>query len=250
MKKKLSTFIVTLLGCLAFSSCSNSKKEITYTEALSILKKIDMEINYTPVTNIPKSYILSEKTNSYKDGNKIIENAVIDREIDQNNHYSFLRIKGTYEGRDYIHENWTYVARKNNVSCDYYNFVENGKISNTRYRQESEQSYESWDSVAKSDIVEMQRLYARMAKEYYIHFSELEENAEKSEFYSDAVGSLYAYISSDTETYSCEFDNYWFKSGTHKNFSEDTYYEASVSWNKCEISAPNLDFYPLLEKIS
>ncbi len=215
-----------------------------------MLKKIDMEINYTPVTNIPKSYILGEETNSYNDGDREIENASVDREIDQNNHYSFLRVKGTYQGKPYIHENWTYVARKSNVSCDYYNFIEDGKLVNKRYRQETEQSFESWDKVAESDIEEMQRLYARMAKDYYTKLLEMENDVNEGEYRSDAAGSLYVYASNDENVYSCEFESYWFKSGYHLNRLENTYYKASVSWNKCEISAPNLDYYPLLEKIS
>ena len=90
--KKCVFLLFPLLASL--SSCQKEEKETTYDEALSMLKKIDREINYTPLTNIPKSYTLKETLSSYQDDDKLIQDVTIDREIDQNSHYSFVRIKG------------------------------------------------------------------------------------------------------------------------------------------------------------
>ena len=247
MKKSVFLLIPILLS---LSSCKEKEKEIAYSDALSMLKKIDREINYTPLTNIPKSYTLKETFSSYQDGERLIQDVTIDREIDQNNHYSFVRIKGKYGDKIYFRENWTYVSKENNVTCNYLNFEENGKLINKRYREETERNLESWEKFASSDMEEMQRLYAQMAKEFYVSISSMEGKINYGEYSSDSIGSLKIEVSNDQESYSCEFDNYWFRNGYRENKEKETFYGANVSWNRCDISIPNLDFYPLSEKIS
>lgn len=247
MKKALFLLFPILLS---LSSCEKEEKVTTYSDALSMLKKIDREINYTPLTNIPKSYTLKETFSSYQDENRLIEDVTIDREIDQNSHYSFVRIKGRYGDKLYFRENWTYITKDNNVTCNYLNYEENGKLINKRYREETERNLESWEKFASSDMEEMQRLYAQMAKEFYVSISSMENDITYGEYSSDSVGSLKMTVSNDKEAYSCEFQNYWFTSGYQENKEKETFYGANVSWNRCDISMPNLDFYPLSEKIS
>lgn len=243
-------FLVTNLlmsATLLLSSCGVDKKQITREEALSVLKQIDREINYTPLTSVPKSYILEEKLSEYSDGDKEIENVTILREIDQNSNYSFARIMGEYNNKTYLHENWTYISRDNNVTCHYYNYKkENGSIVNERYRYETEKNVDSWENVAKADIEEMQRLYARMAMTFYSYLYDENEEFE-GEYYSEKDGYLEATFSSSTCDYSCVFEDYYFRKGTKEKKNGGDLYSASVSWNKCDISMPSLDFYPLRE---
>ncbi|HBM99900.1 MAG TPA: hypothetical protein DD384_01490, partial [Firmicutes bacterium] len=219
MKKRLFLLIPSLL---ALSSCQKEEKETTYKEALSMLKKIDREINYTPLTNIPKSYTLKETVSSYQDEDKVIQDVTIDREIDQNSHYSFVRIKGKYGNKLYFHENWTYVNKDKNVTCNYLNYEEDGKLVNKRYREESKRNLKSWETFASKDIKEMQRLYAQMAKEFYVSISSMDGEIVSGEYYSDSVGSLKISVSNEKESYSCEFQNYWFTSGYSENKEKGT----------------------------
>ncbi len=244
MKKNVVIFSLFLIST-SLGSCSNSSGSISFNDALSILKKIDREINYTPITNIPRSYILKEESSSYVDLEKEIINAKIDRQLNQDDHYSFFRIKGTYNSRTYIHENWTYVADGKNVTCNYLNYVDNGEIIVKRYREESKKSLEDWDSFAQNDVNEKQRLYARMAKEFYTNFSSMEEEIE-DDCSSNNENSVKIEASNKKVRYTCEFSDNWFVSGSHENKENGTFYSAYVSWNKCDISMPNLDYYPLI----
>lgn len=237
---------IFLTSIFLLTSCQKESHEINKERALAILKQIDREINYTPLVNAPKSYILYEELSSYEDGDKTVLNAKINREIDQNSHYSFVRIKGTYEGYDYVHENWTYISRDNNVTCNYYSYAEGGKIFNDRYRYESEKDVENWESVAKKDIEEMQRLYAQMAKNFYSYLYN-EENIINEKYSSNGNGYLNASFVSEKNEYSCVFENYMYISGSSKEKETDSFYSSSVSWNNCDISMPSLDFYPLRE---
>lgn len=246
MKKKVFVFLLFLMST-ALASCSNSNEKISFNEALAILKKIDRQINYTPITNIPTSYILKEEISSYLDDDKEIKNVTIDREINQDDHYSYFRIKGTYKEKPYVHENWTYVTDKKNVACNYINYKENEKTIVKRYRQESERSLENWDSFAQNDVSEMQRLYARMAKEFYTYLSSMEGEIEDvCSSFNDSSVKIEA--SNEKMKYACEFSDNWFTSGRQEDIENGAFYGATVSWNKCDISMPNLDYYTLIDE--
>lgn len=249
MKKKVFLSSTLLCAIFSLSSCGEVKKEITRSEALSILKQIDREINYTPLANAPKSYISEEKLSSYVDGEKKLKNVTINREIDQNSHYSFVRITGIYKNRNYIHENWTYISNSSNVTCHYYNYVEAASIVNDRYRYETEKNIETWEDIAEADIEEMQRLYAQMAKTFYSYLYGDDEDFEGN-YYSSKDGSIEASFSSSTTRYSCVFEDYYFRSGSREAKNGGDMYSSSVSWNRCDISMPSLDFYPLRENVS
>lgn len=231
---------------LLLVSCGNETMMISKERALAILKQIDREINYTPLVNPPTSYILSEELSSYVDGEKDLSDVKISREIDQNSHYSFVRIKGKYNDNDYVHENWTYISRDNNITCHYYSYIENGELFNDRYRFETEKDIDSWENVAKKDVEEMQRLYAQMATTFYAHLYN-EENIIKEEYSSSGDGYLIASFASEKNEYSCIFENFKYLSGMVYKKEENDFYSSSVSWNKCDISMPSLDFYPLRE---
>lgn len=246
MKKSLVAFPLFLVSVSLFS-CSKKENNIVFNDALAILKRIDRQINYTPITNIPHSYILKEQFSSYDDEDKKLSDVSIDREINQDDYYSFVRIVGKYNNQTYIKENWTYVTDKKNVACTYINYRENGKLICKRYRKESERSLENWTSFAQKDINEKQRLYAQMAKVFYNYLSSMEES--KSDICSSSSeGSVKIEASDSKNKYSCEFQDYWFVSGKQENIEDNTLYGADVSWNKCDISLPNLDFYPLVSE--
>ena len=181
LSMKKSVFLLFPL-LVSLSSCQKEEKETTYDEALSMLKKIDREINYTPLTNIPKSYTLKETLSSYQDEDKLIQDVTIDREIDQNSHYSFVRIKGKYGAKLYFRENCTYVSHDKNVTCNYLNYEEDGKLINKRYREETKRNLKSWENFASKDIEEMQRLYAQMAKEFYVSITSMNEEITSGEY--------------------------------------------------------------------
>ena len=72
------SLLASLLG-----ACSASANRIDREQAVAELKKIDLEINYTPLVEVPSSYVLSETISQYDDGGYAIENAEISRHIDQ-----------------------------------------------------------------------------------------------------------------------------------------------------------------------
>ena len=244
MKRMWRRLPILVLFSMSLFSCSKEEKEIGRDEALAILKQIDRQINYTPLTNPPKSYILNEFLSTYTDDEKELKDVSINREIDQNNHYSFVRIKGKYLDNDYIHENWTYISNDKNVTCHYFSYIDK-MIFNDRYRYETEKDVEGWGNVAKDDISEMQRLYARMAMNFY---SDLYSNEIISgKYVSSSAGSLDATFESESYRYSCTFSDYRFVYGAKYQKENGNRYSASVLWDKCDISMPNLDFYPLRE---
>ncbi len=245
--KKNAFALFLFLASISLCSCSNIEKSISFDDALSILKRIDRQINYTPITNIPHSYILNEKFSSYIDQDKELSDVTIDRELNQDDHYSYLKIKGIYENSPYIRESWTYVTDKKNVACNYINYKDNGKTFVKRYRQESEKSFENWDSFANEEIAEKQRLYARMAKTFFSYLSSLEgELSDTCSSFNE--GSVKIKASNEEKSYSCEFSDYWFISGSEESKEDESFYSAKVSWNKCDISMPNLDYYPLIDE--
>ena len=246
MKKNVLLFSLIILG-VSLSSCSKENNAVSFDDALAILKKIDRQINYTPITNIPHSYILKEELSSYTDEGKELKDVTIDREINQDDYYSFVRIKGTYNKNVYIRENWTYVTDKKNVACNYVNYQEDGKLISKRYREESERSLENWTSFAQNDITEKQRLYAQMAKKFYTYLSSMEGEINDI-CSSSSEGSVNVSASNSKEKYTCEFQDYWFVFGKQENLTDSTFYSATVSWNKCDISLPNLNFYPLISE--
>lgn len=245
MKKHFLVSFCLLASLLG--ACSASANRIDREQAVAELKKIDLEINYTPLVEVPSSYVLSETISQYDDGGYAIENAEISRHIDQRNRYSFARIEGKHEGRPYVHESWTYVSLKHNITCHYYNAVIDGLTRNERFRYETEKDDESWDAVAEEEIAEKNRLYSQMAKLYSTFLSGM-DNIQEESYFSSESGSLDFYASNEEATYSGTFRNYWFQKGFQENKTDGTYYSASVYWNQCDISMPNLDFYPLREE--
>lgn len=245
--RTMKTKVLPLLGIVLFlSACSTSSSpEVSRDAALSLLKRFDLEINYTPSRIPPVRYALQEKMSTYvEDDAYTIEDVQIDRELDRENHYCYAKIQGMKEGHPYIHESWTYISIDKNITCHYWNGYENGKWIKERYRLEVKKSEESWENTASEEIKEMNRLYGQMALTFYQYLLDMKDETN-GEYHSNDGTSLTFVSEDDSYRYEGEFQNNLYQSGARINKETGMYYQSKVSWNHCDISMPSLDYFPL-----
>ena len=245
---KTKFFSMFLFSILALSACSSTSSALVSRDtALSLLKRFDLEINYTPSRLPPTRYALQEKLSAYQeDDSTTILEAQIDRELDRVNHYSYAKIQGLKENHPYVHESWTYISTDKNITCHYWNGFQDGVWKKERYRLEVKKDEEDWEKTAAEEIHEMNRLYGQMAQTFYQYLADMEEE-KQGDYRSDNGMSLTFVTENDTVRYEGNFRDNLYQSGGLWNKKDGTYYQSSVSWNHCDISMPNLDFFPLRE---
>lgn len=232
VKKKILLAIDSLA---ALASCSYARS-ITSEEAIDLLdsmsEKASLKEDGYAVTILADAGSLTFQEYTIKNAESVIK-------YNQSEYYCYQYYKGTYEGNDFLFEEWDYLNGNpiTYYSCIRYNYVdqEGNKVKKAYRKQVDEPSVYTLDAKCGNILMNIKDHYKNS-------FSKVKERME------DEEGQ---YLSASRDNLEVRLDGYTAKfekgliSSTSETAEEGNVTNTTYKWDAVDISYPNLDYYPL-----